>query len=68
MRLCISHPNETVFMNFTVYRVLLCILGVFGWIGVGYEYFKSRSIYGPKPSYLQRDTVLETILNGFSKG
>jgi len=34
MRLCVSHLNEIVFMNFTLCRVFLFILGAFGWIVV----------------------------------
>jgi hypothetical protein len=34
MRLYVSHPNEIVFMNFTICRVFLFILGAFGWIVV----------------------------------
>jgi hypothetical protein len=34
MRLYVSHPNEIVFMNFTICGVFLFILGAFGWIVV----------------------------------
>jgi len=34
MRLCVSHPNKIVFMNFTICSVFLSILGAFGWIMV----------------------------------
>jgi len=34
MRLCVLHPNENVFMNFTNCRFFLFIVGAFGWIVV----------------------------------
>jgi hypothetical protein len=32
MRLYVSHPNEIVFMNVTICRLFLFMLGAFGWI------------------------------------
>jgi len=56
MRLCVSHPNEIVFMNFTKCRVFLCILGgIWPDCGCG-VYFKSGPTYRPEPGYRQRDS------------
>jgi len=50
MRLCVAHPNEIVFMNFTICRVFLFILGGI-WLDCGCVMciLKAGPSMGPNP-------------------